>query len=91
MGGKIKEIHRHDKKIYVLIQNGLDEEWRSLEYNEKTHCLGVGETIWWQLHQGYWSCGKSHDIKIGKCYPACNPKRLKVLKANPQQNKRTED
>ncbi len=77
VGGTIIDIKRKDKKIYILVEDYLDRQWRSLDYSDKTICISIGERIWWQIYEAYWSCGLTVDIKIGKCYPACNPSKIK--------------
>jgi len=78
VGGTIKEIHRCDDVIRILVVDGKDSQWRTLEYNSKTRAIGVGEGIWWQSHKAYWSVGKNHDIKIGRCYPSRKPRRKEI-------------
>ncbi len=88
VGGKVIEVLMNTRAVYVRLVdlvNG-DRYWRRLDSNEKTRCIGVGDSLWWQNHQGYWTpCessrqyGKDADVSIGSCWD-CKPPYTEIEK-----------
>lgn len=82
VGGTITTIIEQEHGYAIEVTDNKDIQWRSLDKNEITKCIGTGDAIWWQCHQAYWTPsalrGKSwekgkSDIKVGECYEIEKP------------------
>jgi len=79
VGGIITKIIENSDGYLIEVTDKKDVQWRSLDKNDLTKCVGTGDAIWWQCHQAFWTPSalnkswEGEDIKIGKCYEVRNP------------------
>ena len=80
-GGSVVRIEERGEHYLVQVQDRRpsDRQWRLLERNQKTRCIGIGDKIWWQSQKAYWTPqgmpvdGGHYDIPVGRCLPANEP------------------
>lgn len=72
IGGKVLIVTIHRAAVLVTVENQGDKVERGLPLNDKTRCIGTGDTIWWQGKRYLWTPqgsekkyqGKDFDIVI---------------------------
>jgi hypothetical protein len=73
IGGRIKSI----KGLKILVSDGCDEVWKFVNPTVGIGLLKVGDRIWWQNGNGYWSppCSgrKVSSVHIGICRDCSAP------------------
>lgn len=100
VGGIITKIVEKDDSYAIEVTDNKDVQWRSLEKNEITKCIGTGDAIWWQSHKAYWTPsslrkkswekGKS-DFDVGKCYGIREPEDINPLSGLKQEDHSNDD
>ncbi len=83
VGGTVSQVLITDISVLVEVTDKVygDKQWRSLPLNRASRCIGVGDALWWQNHQGYWTPSEStrsaqgfdRDVCVGKCWAIQTP------------------
>lgn len=80
VGGTVSQVVITGESVYVEITDHGCRAWRHLHLTRRSRCIGVGDVLWWQNHQGYWTPSESRrvaqgydrDVQVGPCWD-CKP------------------
>lgn len=81
VGGVVSQAIITAASVFVEIDDKGCRQWRSLALSRRSRCIGVGDSLWWQNHQGYWTPAESRrlahgmdrDVSVGSCWACEKP------------------
>jgi hypothetical protein len=66
VGGKISHVTINRDAVTVTVVDKTDSIVRGLPLNDKTRCIGIGDSLWWHGKKFFWTPQGSERTSQGR-------------------------